>query len=395
MRHQPVVSIPLRAAVLITLAYSGCSAPAALPPPVAPAVVEARETDSYSKLVVDGKGWLRGDDVALPAERVVARARAGDRLALAFIRNDSTHLALVDLTEDRVQTAPLAPRAREVTLAWRGDYGALAIGFFLREGEAMGAGGLVVVDVASMDVRPSGCRTSTVVYGWAEEDRLVVGDGKTIVAVDAATCATRSSLSLLKKHEVAVSPTGRHVAYVLRELEYNREKRAYEPDSTLMVAAIDGSNERAVAGSRYHPRNLSWSPDGTKLAFDVTSQTDPALRHLAVYDVAAGEATFIVRATDAVLPSESRPVWSPDGAFMAYDRVFVHGELYQKAIRSLADNAIHLVAEQPMTSGKLEVWGWTSKSVVLRSSAGQYLIGTPGEPRPLPLDVEGELVLVF
>lgn len=119
----------------------------------------------------------------------------------------------------------------------------------------------------------------------------------------------------------------------------------------------------------------------------------PGRRH--PFHIAEAEATFLVRATDAVLPSESRPEWSPDGAFLAYDRVFVHGELYQKAVRSLADNAVHVVAEQPISAGKLDVLGWTPARVVLRAADGRYWLGTPGAPRPLPLDVGGDLVTVF
>jgi hypothetical protein len=344
---------------------------------------------------VDADGWLRGDGIELKVDRVVARSSAGNLLALAYVRGDSTHLVVIDLAEGLSRTAPLAPGEREVTFAWRGEGQALAAGYVAREGEAMGAGSIVLLDPTTMTIRPSGCRASTIVYGWPDADRLLVGDGKAIHVVDAATCTTRSALSLLKKHHVAIDPTGRFVAYIFRELEYNREKRAYEPDSTLMLAEIDGSNERIIAGTRYHPRNLAWSPDGARLAFDVTSQTDPALRHLAVYDVAAAEATILVRATDTVLPSESRPEWSPDGAFLAYDRVFVHGELYQKAVRSLAENAVNVVAEQPISAGKLDVFGWTPTHVVLRAADGRYWLGAPGAPRPLPLDVGGDLVTVY
>lgn len=73
----------------------------------------------------------------------------------------------------------------------------------------------------------------------------------------------------------------------------------------------------------------------------------------------------------------------------------MHGELYQKAVRSLADNAVRVVAEQPISAGKLDVLGWTPARVVLRAADGRYWLGTPGAPRPLALDVGGDLVTVY
>ncbi|MEZ4699862.1 MAG: hypothetical protein R2834_06000 [Rhodothermales bacterium] len=391
----------LAPALLAGFLISACSGPQTLAPADLP-----REPagPTYSMLVASPDGLLRAampagtvDRVGPAMEAVVARSLApsGAMLAVAFTRNDSTYLAVVTPGQGAARTLPLAAKRREVTMAWRPDEGALVAGYYTPDGDAPGPGGMVVVETAGMTMRPSGCTASRIVYGWPTADRMLVGDGKSIYLVEASGCATTTTFSLLKKHQVTPSPTGRHVAYIFRELEYNREKRTYEPDSTLMIAELDGSNERPVAGERYHPRNLAWSPDGSKLAFDVTSQTDPSIRHLAVYDLAAGEATFIVRATDTVMPSETRPQWSPDGRYLAYDRTFVHGELYQKGVRSMDDNAVYQVAEQPRAAGKLDLWGWAGNRTVLRTVDGHYLLGIPGQPIPEPLAVDGALIMVW
>ncbi len=386
--------LPLAGAALL----AGCSGttPAASPVPAEPVPAGP----AYDVVALTEEGLAR---IALPSgERtvfvegagdVLARAvsPSGDRTALAYTRNDSSFVAVVD-AEAVLTPGFSVPGRRTFTLAWRSDGEAFAAGYYTPEGTAMGAGGIMAVDAATGAARTVGCSASKMVYRWPDTERMLVGDGKNIYLVDAGGCATRSTTPILKKHMVAVSPDGRRMAYIFRDLVYDREARAYEPDSTLMVANVDGSDERTVAGKRYHPKNLAWSPDGQQLAFDVTSQTNPALRHLAIYDMAAGEATFIVRATDTVLPSETRPAWSPDGAFLVFDRTYVNGDLYQKGMRSMVDNAVYTLAEQPRSGGKLAIWGWAGPRVVLETPDGRYLVAAAGTSRPDTLVMSGRLV---
>lgn len=62
----------------------------------------------------------------------------------------------------------------------------------------------------------------------------------------------------------------------------------------------------------------AWSPDGKRLAFEVTEDDGHAIvaSDLYVYDVAAGRTTRLT-ATDSTI--ERRPSFSPDGANLAFD----------------------------------------------------------------------------
>lgn len=121
-----------------------------------------------------------------------------------------------------------------------------------------------------------------------------------------ATTPPRAVASLDGKSGAAVSPDGRSLAWV----DINSgSKRA-----TLMVAAIDGTNPRALVdgANGYGLCNLpAWSPDSRRILFQEELPSPAAAGRWNSVDVTTGR-------TAALEPTGCNPVWSPDGSSIAW-----------------------------------------------------------------------------
>ena len=270
---------------------------------------------------------------------ILSQSRDGSRLVLTYQRGDSTHLAMYTAGSHFSYWYGL-PGEVSYSGAWSDDQESFAFGYASDSGN-----GISIADVGGADPVSVGCSASNVVMGWPESDRLLAASATGIYIVQTDGCGTIKTLDMRKKSAITVSGDGSRIAYILRELEYNRETRAYEPDSALYIASYMDENPVQIAGQRYSPKRMTWSQDGNKLAFDVSSQQAEGKRSLAIYDVESGESTFLVRPDPLGIPSESSPTWSPDGSFVIYDRIFEESGLMQKAARSLIDNAFIVLAE--------------------------------------------------
>ncbi len=89
---------------------------------------------------------------------------------------------------------------------------------------------------------------------------------------------------------------------------------AFVQKGAIHAAPLDGSAEasKLVAG-RGNPRDLRWSPDGSRLAF-VSDRGTHAF--IGIYDVAAKTLRFL----DPSVDRDGSPVWSPDGKQLAFIR---------------------------------------------------------------------------
>lgn len=130
----------------------------------------------------------------------------------------------------------------------------------------------------------------------------------------------------------AWSPDGRHIAYlatdtVSREQEARTRRRddaaVYEGEHRLVrlwVIDVATREARQLTRDAFSVRGTpSWSPDGTRLAFDAspTPLIRDERRDAYVVDVATGTLTAITSTTDV----RSTPQFAPDGRTLAFTRL--------------------------------------------------------------------------
>lgn len=188
-------------------------------------------------------------------------------------------------------------------------------------GARRGAARRVLVGVAVVAAAVSGCSAPEPVAGPTTEpppappgptgtvfyraSSAGPGAEPTLYATRAGT-PSRTVASLDGKSGAAVSPDGRNLAWVDIDGGSNR--------ATLMVAAIDGTNPRAlVDGANGHGLcNLpAWSPDSRRILVQEELPAPDAAGRWKAVDVTTGRAV-------ALEPTGCNPVWSPDGSSIAW-----------------------------------------------------------------------------
>ncbi|HUF10254.1 MAG TPA: hypothetical protein VMO47_13115 [Rhodothermales bacterium] len=305
------------------LLVAGCASSAPAPTPKA-----EREPASTAPwlLMIDGNGIVGISDVSAAPETIqtgvtfagLYSARSGAEDVVISVRNGSaTQLALL-AADGSFRTIHEHPGLTTYTLAWSPG-GELAFGYSSAVGKGIG------IYEPGGNTKDVGCSASSRALGWAASDRLVVADENNRYVVDASGCSTISRVDSRKMHEVTFNPERPLVAYVLRELEYDRTARQYVPDSSLYVSEPDGSNPRLVAGNRYRPHRPSWSPDGTELTFDARIPDKPDRRLISVYDTDQGASAFLNPESIEAPVSEWDARWSPGGSSIAYMQKYADG----------------------------------------------------------------------
>jgi dipeptidyl aminopeptidase/acylaminoacyl peptidase len=107
---------------------------------------------------------------------------------------------------------------------------------------------------------------------------------------------------LAEGHDPAISPDGKRLAYVLKGQLWG-----------LSLGDAKAKPEQLLQ-TRGSAANLRWSPDGSRLAF-VSDRGDHSF--VGLYSAASGSVTYLDPSTDL----DSRPVWSPDSARIAFLRI--------------------------------------------------------------------------
>lgn len=360
----------------LLLLVSACSGPAAVePPPATPTpVVEAPSGPPYAVIYADQTGLHLFDAArdmtasvrGVTVEASMAKAAPqGEAVATVYQTSDSTTLVLMQ-GEDVRWLHSVAGEA-EYTLAWQAGGRTLAFGFYtpVVDGDQvkMGAGGVRTVALGER-VEDVGCSASKAVYMWLPNGDLIVGNDDNHYVVDANNCATKSTFPLRKRRSIQYAPGGQHMSYIFRDLVYNRERRAYEPESTLFVANVDGTNENRLMTDRFKARNMAWSPDGTQLAFDVQSQDNEGVRQVAIHNVGRSETTYLVPPADGQTFSDTHPSWSPTGARMAYDRSYPDGTL-QKVVYTTLDLQSRVIDASDAQTGRIVTKGWAGDDALV------------------------------
>lgn len=135
------------------------------------------------------------------------------------------------------------------------------------------------------------------------------------------------------RKNLAWSPDSRQIAYVAGEKEpaeqrsgvrvYSRilyKTRTWFTDNVrthIFVIPAEGGSPRQLTSGEFDVHSISWSPDGSKIAFISNRTEDPDDNHnndVWTVDVETGK---IAQMTDTP-GMEILPVWSPDGKYLAY-----------------------------------------------------------------------------
>ena len=202
---------------------------------------------------------------------------------------------------------------------WSDDGSSFYFGFYQPAGDKMGEGDVRVYDPGERVVKTVGCSASRAVLRAMSDGSLLVRNSDNIYQVVTRGCTTLRTLDARKMHHVTVSPDGQHLAYILRDLVFNRETGEYEADSTLYLEQTKGSDALKIVGDKYQPRNMKWSPDSDEPAFDVELQDGTGQRAISIYSLESKQSSYLVAPVENS-PSRTRPVFSPNACSSSASR---------------------------------------------------------------------------
>jgi dipeptidyl aminopeptidase/acylaminoacyl peptidase len=119
-------------------------------------------------------------------------------------------------------------------------------------------------------------------------------------------------------------------------------------DRVLAIAAADGSSVRTIEVGGLNPRYAVWSPDGTRIAFRGDWPAgDVSKSGIYVVNV-DGTGLVRVAATPSYTRSISAPSWSPDGTRIAYDVVDLGSGLMDIAVAPVDGSGARLIANDAL-----------------------------------------------
>ncbi len=214
------------------------------------------------------------------------------------------------------------PSSLQFTAAWSSSSEMVAFGFYEPAGNGMGPGGIHLYDPATGEISDVGCSASKAVLSMLPDGSLLVRNADNLYQVSAEGCNTIRSVDARKLYHVTSSPDGKRLAYVLRDLVFNRDTRAYDPDSTLYIESTSGSDPIKVIGDKYSPRNVVWSPDGSELMYDVQPPEAEGIRAISIYSISDARSSYLLPPGSV---SATNAVFSPDGRHVIYRSMATDG----------------------------------------------------------------------
>ncbi len=126
---------------------------------------------------------------------------------------------------------------------------------------------------------------------------------------------THEDIWLMKRvTDPVVSPDGRSIVFTLTDPDYDPSKQSVD----LWIVPADGSAPpRRLTYSKSPEVGVSWSPDGTRIAF-VTKREGDEANQLYILPLNGGEAQRITTMPGAV----SNPKWRPDSEAVLFESEF-------------------------------------------------------------------------
>lgn len=374
-------------AVFIAVVWTGCAS--------APVVVE--ETPPVPVSPLDGLNAVVADNTGLTVRRSATEVQtfeasgpvtfissAPDRSVLVASAGGS--LIAIPRDGGMVHVLESGDASRVYTGAWSRDASRFHFGFYEPAGEGMGAGGIRTWDRPADEVRNVGCSASKVVLAELDSGSLLVRNVDNIYEVVAEGCGTIRTIDARKMHHVTVSPDGTHLAYILRDLVYNRDARAYEPDSTLYVEPTSGGEAVKVIGDKYAPRNLSWRPDGSELLYDVGPPDGQAQRAVSVYTLSDARSTYVLPPNATTAATEA--LMAPGGQHVLFLQSTADGmaDWQVKTTGSNFAQSLPVIAD-----GVTAAYWLDGNRLLIRTEAGSSLVSVAGST-PTVTDLEAQVI---
>lgn len=287
------------------------------------------------------------------AKQARAVSPSGRHLAFSYANADSSYLALLDLTTQEMQRVHAAAGSTlNYSLAWHPDQERLAFGHYRpTDDDRRGPGGIQTATPNGM-TRDVGCNSVREVLHWLPNGSLATRTNDNLYVVDTEDCATKASLDVRRMHHIRYAPTGEQMAYIYRELKYDRDRGEYVPDSSFVLSGPRGTNAETLFGDQRRPRHHRWAPETTELALDVRVE-ESGHRQVVVYD--GSRPTFLIPPSETTA-DQMQPRWSPSGNRLAFT---VRGGTSPQAAVRIQGQTRHL---GPVDEA---VWGWLDERSVV------------------------------
>jgi len=369
-----MIRFPIPAVLLLSILLGACAASE-------PVTVENDDLLDAPVNPLDGYSYLQNEAGSLIMNHsatgttrlgdsgdMVFSSQSGDGefVALATASATSSVLSLIGRDSGSVLQLHEGGADLAFTGVWTSDASRFYFGFYQPVGKQMGEGDIRYVDVATGEIGRVGCSASKAVLAVMADGSLLVRNSDNLYQVTADGCDTLRSVDARKMYHITVSPDGGHIAYVLRDLVYNRDSRQYEPDSTLYLELSTGSDPVKIVGDKYAPRNMSWSPDGSEIVFDVGVQDDTSRRAISVYTLDSGQSSYLVAPTSTTT-SHSHASFSPNGQHV----VFKSAENDGQPDWMVKTNGVQFSQVLPIdASVEDRQWSWVTGDTALIAPAG-------------------------
>ena len=298
---------------------------------------------------------------------VRARSASGRYLAFSYTAADSAHLALLDLRNQTMETVDQRPAPVTYSLAWHPEADRLAFAYYQPARSGTRGPGDVFVATPNGDPRDVGCSAAREVLDWLPDGPLATRNDDKLYVVAASNCATRASADARRMRKAAYAPTGNRLAYIHRELTYDRDANEYTPDSSLFLSDARGQGADELFGYERRVRHLRWAPDGTELAFDARVEAS-GVRQVVTYNTESDRTVYLTP------PSQTRadqlhPRWSPSANYVAF--TVRQGGTATAAVR---------VEGQTRRFGPVDeaVWGWLGERTLVVPGPDSLRVETLG-----------------